>query len=413
MIEMRSEKLYLAPGSRRRPTSSVDGGRARATKGRGSEGNSAPPPGPEWRPTPLRALEDPSVPTRLHFVRNHFAVPALDPGSWSVRLTGSERSFAVGLALLRSLPSRTLSVVLECAGHRRTEFQPAPAGLPWGAGAVAEADWTGVSLASVLELVGIPPEAREVVLEGADAGPVEGFDGSHSFARSLPLGKALHPDVLLAYEMNGEPIPVARGGPIRAVVPGWYATDSVKWLKRIWFVNAQFDGVFQAHDYRLRAPGEPGPGRRMTDLPAHALITTPADGEVVVAGGLWVRGTAWGGTDGIAAVLVRIDGGAWTPARLGSAHGPYTRVDWKAHPTTHPSVRPPAEPDPPAWPDPPAGPDPPAEPDPPAWPTLAPGPHEIACCAIDRAGNRQPERPPANVRGYANNAIHRVRVQAA
>jgi DMSO/TMAO reductase YedYZ molybdopterin-dependent catalytic subunit len=324
-------------------------------------------------------------------VRNHFPVPALDPGSWSVRLTGSERSFAAGLALLRRLPSRTLSVVLECAGHRRTEFQPTPAGLPWGAGAVAEAVWTGVSLASVLELVGIPPEAHEVVLEGADAGPVEGFDGSHSFARSLPLGKALHPDVLLAYEMNGEPIPVARGGPIRAVVPGWYATDSVKWLKRIWFVNGEFDGVFQAHDYRLRAPDEPGPGRRMSDLPAHALITTPADGAFVVAGGgLWVRGTAWGGTDGIAAVLVQVDGGAWTPALLGPARGPYTRVEWKAHPPT----------------------DLPAEPDPPARAALAPGPHEIACCAIDRAGNRQPARPPANVRGYANNAIHRVRVQA-
>src|ERR1700733_9317753 len=279
MPEIRSEKLHLPPGPRRRVTGPVDGGRARSATGRGAQADSTSPRDPQWRATPLRALERPSTPTQLHFVRNHFAVPALDPGSWSVRLTGSERSFAVGPALLRSLPSRTLSVVLECAGHRRTEFQPTPAGLPWGAGAVAEATWTGVSLASVLELVGIPPEAHEVVLEGADAGPVEGFDGSHSFARSLPLGKALHPDVLLAYEMNGEPIPVARGGPIRAVVPGWYATDSVKWLKRIWFVNVEFDGVFQAHDYRLRAPGESGPGRPMTDFPVPALITTPADGE--------------------------------------------------------------------------------------------------------------------------------------
>lgn len=241
--------------------------------------------------------------------------------------------------------------------------------------------WTGASLASVLELVGIPPEAHEVVLEGADAGPVDGFGGSQTFARSLPLTKALHPDVLLAYEMNGEPIPVARGGPIRAVVPGWYATDSVKWLERVWFVSEEFDGVFQAHDYRLLAPGESGPGRRMTDLPVHALIPTPADGGIVMAGaGLGVRGTAWGGTDGIAAVLVRIDGGAWNPARLGSAQGPHTHVDWRAELL--------------------------------ARSTLEPGRHEIACCAIDGAGNAQPERPPANVRGYANNAIHRVRVQA-
>jgi sulfane dehydrogenase subunit SoxC len=197
-----------------------------------------------WSPTPLAALELADIPTELHFVRDHFRVPALDPASWSLELTGSTQSLVLNLGRLRSVPQRTLSVVLECAGHRRAEFEPIPPGVPWASGAVAEARWTGVSLGPLLELVGIPEHAREVVLDGADAGPVDGFDGIHRFARSLPLAKALDHDVLLAHEMNGESIPVERGGPVRAVVPGWYATDSVKWLDRIWFTNKEFDGVF-------------------------------------------------------------------------------------------------------------------------------------------------------------------------
>jgi len=231
-----------------------------------------------WRPTPLPALELPAIPTELHFVRDHFPVPALDVAAWSLKLTGSTRTLELDLPLLQRLPRRALSVLLECAGHRRAEFEPMPSGLPWRSGAVAEASWTGVSLATLLELAGVPAGTREVVLEGADAGPVDGHHGIHRFARSLPLEKAIDPDVLLAYKMNGEAIPVARGGPVRVVVPGWYATDSVKWLDRVWFASNQFKGVFQAHDYRLQVEGEPGPGRRMTDLHVPALITTPPEG---------------------------------------------------------------------------------------------------------------------------------------
>jgi DMSO/TMAO reductase YedYZ molybdopterin-dependent catalytic subunit len=304
-------------------------------------------------------------------------VPEIDPASWSAELTADEHCLELDLTLLRCLPRRTLSVVLECAGHRRAEFEPTPRGIPWKSGAVAEAEWTGASLASVLELIGVPPGTHELVLEGADAGPVDGSDGTHHFARSLPLAKALDPDVLLAYEMNGKPISVARGGPVRVIVPGWYATDSVKWLDRIWFTTGEFDGVFQADDYRLRARGEPGPGRRMHDLPVHALITTPADGELRLdAGDLSVRGIAWGGSGGAAAVLVRVDAGPWTRANLGARRGRYTRVKWEAHCS------------------------------------LAPGHHKLACRAIDRAGNAQPDRPPPNIRGYGNNAIHRVRLRA-
>ena len=246
-----------------------------------------------WCPTPLATPELADIPTALHFVRDHFPAPTRDPGLWSLEVNGSTHSLVLDLDRLRTLPRRTSRVVLECAGHRRAEFKPIPPGVPWAAGAVTEAQWTGASLGPLLELVGIPHQTREVVLEGADAGPVDGFHGVHRFARSLPLGKALDRDVLLAYAINGETIPSDRGGPVRAIFPGWYATDSVKWLDRIYFTTEEFDGVFQAHDYRVRAPGEPGAGRRMTELPAHALITTPPDGKAIpAAGDVTIRGIA-------------------------------------------------------------------------------------------------------------------------
>jgi DMSO/TMAO reductase YedYZ molybdopterin-dependent catalytic subunit len=330
-----------------------------------------------WRPTPLWALELADLPTELHFIRDHFPTPTLEPGSWMMSIQGSRGSAQLDLDQLRALPSRTLSVVLECAGHRRQEFSPLPGGLPWSCGAVGEARWTGASLRTVLALAGVPPDAVEVVLEGADAGPVDGFTGEHHFARSLPLAKALEHDVLLAYEMNGEPIAVERGGPVRAVVPGWYATDSVKWVDCVWFTRETFDGVFQAHDYRLLAPGEEGPGERMTELPVNALISTPHENhEGLPAGNVVVRGVAWGGSGGVARVEVQLDDRPWMPARVARSEGRYRCVRWEL------SCQ------------------------------AGAGEHELRSRAIDGAGHRQPDLPRPNVRGYANNAVHRVRFRA-
>jgi len=198
------------------------------------------------------------------------------------------------------------------------------------------------------------------------------FEGNHRFARSLPLAKALDPDVLL-YEMNDEAIPVARGGPVRAVVPGWYATDSVKWHDRVWFANDELDGVFQAHDYRLRRPGEPGPERRMETLPVHALITTSPDGDAGVPPAS-CRSAESPGAEQMGSQRC-----SWAsisaPGRRAArpSGGPYARVSWEA------------------------------------CCTLSTGTHEIACHAVQT----QPDRSPANVRGYGNNAIHRVGLGAA
>jgi DMSO/TMAO reductase YedYZ molybdopterin-dependent catalytic subunit len=331
----------------------------------------------DWFATPLDALELAEIPSELHFVRSHFPVPETgDPEDWRLELCGNE-PLLLSLQELRAMPAHTGGVVLECAGHRRTELDPLPPGLPWSCGAVAEARWTGASLAGVLRSVGIPPDAIEVVLEGADAGSFPGLTGTHHFARSLPLAKALQRDVLLAYEMNGEPIPARRGGPVRAIVPGWYATDSVKWLARVWFGSAPFEGPFQALDYRMRRPGEPGLGERLTELPVHGLITTPEDGAALHDQRVLVRGVAWGGSEGIERVQVCADRRAWRDALLTGPGDRYGRVRWEC------SLQ------------------------------LEPGHHELACRAVDGAGNVQPDWPAPNPGGYANHAVHRVHVRVS
>jgi sulfane dehydrogenase subunit SoxC len=333
--------------------------------------------GQAYAPTPLPALGLPEIPTEQHFVRSHFPVPDVEPSTWTLTIAGQRGPLTVTLGDLTAQAPRTMRVVLECAGHRRIEIEPLPPGLPWSTGAVSEACWTGVALGPLLRVAGIPAGAREVVLEGADRGPFEGVPGEHSFARSLPLGKALRGDVLLAYAMNGRPISVARGGPVRAIVPGWYATDSVKWLTRISFTAAPFEGPFEALDYRLRRHGETGPGRRMTDLPVSSLITAPATLRLLEPGAIAIEGIAWGGEGGIAGVDVQLDGSRWRAATLSRAPGRYARTRWQL-----PVV-------------------------------LEPGRHTIASRATDGAGRAQPTEPLSNPGGYANHAVHRVEVTVA
>ncbi len=333
-------------------------------------------PAAAWSPTPLRALGEPEIASEAHFVRDHFPVPDLDPLSWSVRLEGAHRHLALTAAGLATRRQRSLRVVLECAGNRRREFSPPAPGLQWGAGAVGEAVWSGVTLGPLLVASGIPATATHVVLEGADHGSFAGLEGEHRFARSLPLEKALHGDVLLALAMGGEPIPVRRGGPVRAIVPGWYATDSVKWLARIAFADGPCTGPFEALEYRLGQVGAPPEdGERLTALALNSLITDPAPESVLPAGRAWVRGIAWGGVGGVGGVEVALEGGGSWAARLGRARGPYARRLWECECA------------------------------------LPPGRHRLTSCAWDLSGSVQPVRPAPNAGGYANNAVHRVEVR--
>ena len=245
-------------------------------------------------PATLASLESITPVTAAHYRRNHFPTPVVDSERWAIAIGGAvAEPLVIGAAALSSAERRSLPVVLECAGHRRTEHGPSTPCVPWGVGAVSQAVWSGVPLVNVLDRAGLRRDAVEVVLRGADRGTEE-HPGEHAYARSLPLSKALHPDTLLACEMNGRPIPVEHGGPVRVIVPGWYGMDSVKWLAAVHVVTRPFDGPFQAIDYRWREPGDAsGPGGRIAALAVHSLITWPGDDEPVAAGSVDVRGVAW------------------------------------------------------------------------------------------------------------------------
>ena len=319
------------------------------------------------RPTPLAALDCAPTPTELHFVRSHFGTPDLDERPWTLEVTGAvARPASLSLEELRTFGSHTVRAVLECAGHRRAELVPAVEGVAWGAGAVSQADWTGVPVRDVLARAGAATDAPEVALHGAE-----------TFARSIPLVKALDSDTLVAWAIGGEPIPRELGGPVRAVVPGRYAVDSVKWLRTVEVRTQPFDGPFQVDDYRIFGADGIPEGEPLGELPVSSLLTWPEEGGRVRPGRVVVRGIAWGGVGGVAAVTVRPDDEEHVPAVLAPPAGPYAFTGWEA------TVE------------------------------LPPGDHLLAARAVDATGYAQPDRPLWNRRGYANSSVHRVRVRVA
>ncbi|MDQ4018489.1 MAG: sulfite oxidase [Actinomycetota bacterium] len=319
------------------------------------------------RPTPLAALDGAPTPTELHFVRSHFGTPDVDARAWTLDVAGAvARPFSVSLAELRELGSHTVRAVLECAGHRRAELVPPAEGVAWRAGAVSQAEWAGAPLRDLLARSGAAAEGMEVALHGKE-----------TFARSIPLAKALDPDTLVAWAIGGEPIPRELGGPVRAIVPGRYAVDSVKWLRTIEVRVEPFDGPFQVHDYRIfDAAGVPD-GEPLGELPVTSLVTWPEDRGILRTGRTVVRGLAWGGEGGAVAVTVRLDGEEEVPATLTPPAGPYAFTPWEA------------------------------------TLDLSPGEHVLAARAVDAAGRAQPDGPLWNRRGYANSSVHRVRVRVA
>ncbi len=313
------------------------------------------------------------MPNARFYVRNHFASPIIDASGWRLQVGGLvERRLTLSLPELTRLPSDTRVVTLECAGNGRHTLIPSVEGEPWRFGAVSTAEWTGVPLVEILDRAGVLSTATELLFRGADHGTVENAQEIH-FERSLSVDSARVGDALLAYAMNGEPLPLQHGYPVRLIVPGWYGVASVKWLTDIEATDEPFYGYFQADKYWYEtAQGDREP---VTLQRVRALISEPSDRDSVPTGSITVRGVAWSGAAPIARVELSVDDGPWQPARLIGERQPHRWQWWEL--ITEVSRA---------------------------------GPIAIRARATDLAGEMQPDIPPWNRHGYGNNAIQQVRV---
>ena len=290
--------------------------------------------------TPPEVLRENVIPNDLFYIRNHWkGAPEIDVDSYRLSVDGEvERPLSLTFDELRELPQKRFQVTFECCGNsmipeywaKRTRV--AMEQLK-GHGIMGNAEWAGVSLGDVLARAGLKPSAIEVLFEGADHGPdeVNGDPPEVTYERSLPVEKAMHPDTLLAYEMNGEPLPPMHGSPLRLLVPGWYGMTSVKWLVGIHVIDHKFEGLYQMDRYMVLAgPESESFYKYHTEMMVKSIITAPTPGEMVKPNGLYtVSGAAWSGESEIARVEVSADAGlTWSDAVLKPRSG-YSWHRWE------------------------------------------------------------------------------------
>ncbi len=332
--------------------------------------------------TPVSAFSSWATPTEQFFVRSHFDAAVVDEAAWTLTVDGSvRRPLTVGLAALGRYSEVTLAAVLQCAGNGRAFFQPKVPGVQWEKGAMGNAEWTGVRLADVLEDAGVSLADGHVVLAGADS-PM--LPATPRFERSLPLAKAMHPDTLLAYRMNGRPLQVDHGFPLRAVVPGWAGDIWLKWLVSVRVQPDEAQGFFMQTGYRIpREPVPPGtdiPAAQkvpVTVMPVKSLIASPRTGVRLENGPCEVRGVAFSGEAPLAAVDVSTDGGeTWRPAELFGRADRWAWRQWRY-----------------------------------AWRPEKPGSYVVLSRATDAAGKVQPPHGVWNPSGYFWNAVDSVALE--
>ena len=271
---------------------------------------------------PFEKVDGFITPTKSFYVRTHFPIPKIDKKKWRLRIEGEvEKPFELSYDDVLELESRKIPVTLECAGNNRNFLEPKVKGVQWGLGAVGNAEWTGSPLSILLDRAGVKPTAREVILEGADGGALEDPKspaGKLKFARSIPLAKARN-DVLLAYKMNDVDLPAEHGFPLRAIVPGWYAVASIKWLQRIIVTDRPFNGYYQTLDYAFwKRRGDIADLVPLSEVQIKAEIAQPSEGEIVRANSnVRVRGAAWTSDAEINKVELSVNAGStWSEAKL-------------------------------------------------------------------------------------------------
>ena len=328
----------------------------------------------------LESLRHDVTPPGLHYLLNHFDVPYVPPDDgWRVDISGAVReTLSLTPDEVRRLPERTLRVTLECAGNGRATLTPRYPSMPWMHEAVGTADWTGTPLRHILGQAGLGDDAVEIACIGADRGFDRGHE--HNYGRSLSRRDALSDDVLVAWAMNGQPLPPQHGFPLRLVVPGWYGMASVKWLSHIEALERPYEGFQQVRSYLYRAVPD-GPATPVTHMRVKSLMVPPGipdfytRARLVTPGPTHLFGRAWSGAGAaIARVEIAIDA-AWREADLDPPQGDFAWRGWRV-----------------------------------IW-DAAPGEHDLACRATDSNGETQPLQPRWDAGGYGNNAVQRLRVQ--
>jgi sulfane dehydrogenase subunit SoxC len=329
---------------------------------------------------PLEALRFPVTPLGLHYLLIHYDIPLVDPSAWRLEVDGSvERVLSLSLDDLRGRPSVTRQVAMECAGNGRARLSPRAISQPWLVEAVGNADWTGTPLRPLLEEADLSEDAVEVVFTGLDRGVEGGVE--QRYQRALPVAEALGDDPLLAWAVNGQPIPPQHGYPLRLLVPGWYGMASVKWLGRITAVDLPFDGYQQVRAYRYRQDPD-GPGEPVSRIAPRSLLAPPGIPDFLTRRRFLpmepcrLEGRAWSGWGPVTRVEVSTDGGGtWSAAELEPPDALYSWQAWSLE-----------------------------------WDPPAPGEYELCCRATDATGRTQPTDPQWNLGGYADNDVHRVAV---
>src|ERR1700726_4362707 len=273
--------------------------------------------------TPVDRVDSFLTPTELFYVRSHSPAPKLALDSYRLQIAGAVSSpFSLTYQELQDMPSEKVVALLECAGNSRVFLVPQVQGAQWELGAAGNAEWTGVPLHVLLERAGLAEDAREIALEGADRGtpkeepvPPEPI----SYAWSLPRAKAIRPEVLIAYQMNGRDLPRDHGFPARAIVPGHYGMASVKWLTGIQAVREPFHGYWQTSDYAYWASMDGKPVRRpLGEMQLKSEIARPRVYETLAPNQIYtVSGAAWTGETEVTGIAVSTDGGqTWTEAHF-------------------------------------------------------------------------------------------------
>jgi DMSO/TMAO reductase YedYZ molybdopterin-dependent catalytic subunit len=340
--------------------------------------------------TPIEYLRTAITPNDAFFVRYHLAdIPEIKADAWRLKVGGDGANAQAELTLddLKKMPAHETTAVCQCSGNRRGLFEPHVAGVQWGYGAMSCARFKGARLKDVLDKAGVKKEAIEIVLDGADKGAV---DKTPDFIKSIPVSKAMEDNALVAYEMNGAPLPHWNGFPARIVIPGWTATYWVKHVTSIMATTKPFDGFWMKSAYRIPLGKFPTVARfisqetaantPITEMVVNSLITSHPDNAAVKAGApVTIGGVAWDGGYGIRTVEVSIDGGnTWTAAALGEDLGPFAFRTF--------SYR---------------------------FSPKEPGNHVVVARAMNKIGQTQTAELIANPAGYHHNVMHHVTLVAS